>query len=102
MEIFIGALVFGGTFVIGEQSVSALILMALTPLTSRKINAEKLSSAKLFKANNLFFALSVLLLLAINYSIKNTPFSELWLPLSVGSVIVLHGVVFLLGNYERR
>ncbi len=102
IEMFVGALIFAGTFIVGELAVSAIILMAWMPMSSKKIKPENLNAEKLFKANNLFSSLSVLALVLVNLFTQNSPFASLWLPLAIGGVLIVHGTVLLITAPETN
>ncbi len=93
IEIFIGLLTIVGAFLVGEQAISTVILVALVPLTAKKISKEKIDFEKHYKIGNSLFAFSVIILLAIGVVLRNFPQNTgLWLPLTVGTVIFFKGL----------
>ena len=96
LEIFIGLLTITGAFIVGEQAVSALILTALLPLTSKKIGKNEIDFEGYYKISNLFFAFSVLTVLSVSAIINvNRELQQVWLPLTTGGIVAVKGILDL-------
>ncbi len=106
-EGFIGFLMLFGTYFVGQQSLLALVLMALLPIYVKKYNQDLTKNQLIvfYKIHNSSVGIIVLTLFII-FSSSQFQFGigkvgEMWLPISISSILIIHsllGIIFFVSS----
>ena len=100
-ETVIGILIMLAVLIWGQPGTAAITLIVLFPFITRasKIKGDEREMLIHYKTGNIAFALAILFVIIIYYveniSLNGFKIIDVWMPLTIGSIIFAHGIAGL-------
>ncbi len=100
-ETAVGLVIIVAVLLFGQAGLSSIALLALFPFVLRiaQIKGDEREMLIHYKAGNLSFGLAILAVVVIYYlqniNVNDFTIESVWMPLTVGSIVLLHGVAGL-------